>query len=335
MSKRSLASLILIIFQIALFPTASVPVTAAGDQKETAPLSEDGYPLITHNKIDSYEEFDYELWSQRSSDAVNMVLTGGGTFRCDWDAQNVLFRTGKKLGSTMAYKDYGNITMEYEAEHNITRGDVSYLCMYGWTEDPLIEFYIIENHGNYKPPGGKGFQGTYELDGSTYEVYVDTRVQQPSIQGTKTFQQYFSVRSNKRTSGTISISDHFKAWDNMGLDMSGKMYEVSLCVEGYNSSGNVNISQYMLTMGDTVYGTPTEPSSESDESKEASKAIEVPEVSEASATQAPESQVSTSEPPITDASSGIDIFEILVGVFVVLIVAFVIFLSVRKLKSKK
>jgi hypothetical protein len=252
---------------------------------------------------------------------------------------------GKKLGSTMTYKDYGNITMEYEAEHNITRGDVSYLCMYGWTEDPLIEFYIIENHGNYTPPGGVGFQGTYELDGSTYLVYVDTRVQKPSIQGTKTFQQYFSVRADKRTSGTISISDHFKAWDNLGLDMSGKMYEVSLCVEGYKSSGNVNVSQYMLTMGDTVYGTPAEHSSESDQSKEAPEASEVPEVSEAPVTQAPETQApvtqapvtqaSTSESPITDESSGIGAFEILIGVFAVLIVVFVIFMFVRKLKNKK
>lgn len=357
MSKRSLASLIFILSLIALFPMASVPATAAGDQKVTAPMSEDEYPIITRNTINSYDGFDYELWSQRSSDAVKMVLTGGGTFRCDWDAENVLFRTGKKLGSTKTFKDYGNITMEYEAEHNITRGDVSYLCMYGWTVDPLIEFYIIENHGNYKPPGGKGYQGSYELDGSTYKVYVDTRVQKPSIQGTKTFQQYFSVRTDKRTSGTISISDHFKEWENIGLDMGGKMYEVSLCVEGYMSSGNVNVSQYMLTMGDTVYGTPIETSSEQDESKEAIEASEVTEVSEVteaseatevsevSATQAPVTQVpvtqapitqaSTSELPMKDDSSGIGTFEILIGVFTVLLAGCVIFLFVSKLKRKK
>lgn len=67
---------------------------------------------------------------------------------------------------------------------------------------------------------------------------MNTRVDKPSIQGTKTFQQYFSVRVDKRTEGTITLSDHFKAWEMPGLDMNGKMYKVSLCVEGFNGSGN-------------------------------------------------------------------------------------------------
>lgn len=213
---------------------------------------------ITSNKISSYDGFDYELWSQKSSDPVSMTLTGGGTFECSWDAENILFRTGKKLGSTKSYKEYGNVVMEYGAEHNITKGSVSYLCVYGWTEDPMVEFYIVENYGKYKPPGGVGYKGKIEVDGGTYEVYVDTRVEQPSIQGTKTFKQYFSVRTDKRTEGTITISDHFKAWEELGLDMSGKMYEVALCVEGYKSSGTANVYKNKLTVGDTVYDTVSE-----------------------------------------------------------------------------
>ncbi len=250
MQKRFLISLICAVSLLTV-----ISLLTAFAESEQSPVTNSGNPVITANKIGSYDGFDYELWTQNSSDPVSMTLTGGGTFKCNWDAENVLFRTGKKLGSTKTYMEYGNISMEYAAEHTITRGDVNYLCMYGWTEDPLIEFYIIENHGNYKPPGGVGFQGTYELDGSTYEVYVDTRVEQPSIQGTKTFKQYFSVRTDKRTEGTISISEHFKEWDKMGLDMSGKMYEIALCVEGYKSSGNVKVSKHILKVGDSVYGS--------------------------------------------------------------------------------
>ncbi|MCL2031565.1 MAG: glycoside hydrolase family 11 protein, partial [Oscillospiraceae bacterium] len=172
---------------------------------------------LTNNKRGEYDGFDFEFWSQRP-DQGSMMLTGGGTFECSWDAFNILFRTGKKLGSTQTYAEYGEVVMDYGALHNITRGDVSYLCVYGWTEDPMIEFYIIENHGSYKPPGGKGYQGDYSMDGSMYEVYVDTRVNQPSIQGTQTFEQYFAVRTDLRTEGTISISEHFKAWEALGLD---------------------------------------------------------------------------------------------------------------------
>ena len=212
-------------------------------------------PVHTNNIIDRYGDFDFELWSQNAGEDVSMTLTGGGTFMCHWDkAFNVLFRMGRKLGSVMDYKQYGEITIDYAAEHNITRGDVSYLCVYGWTENPMTEFYVVDNHGSYKPPGGVGFKQRIEVDGGQYDVYVATRTEQPSIQGTQTFQQYFSVRRDKRTEGTISLHEHFKAWGELGMDVSGVLYEVALCVEGYKSSGNANIYRHILTIGDTVYG---------------------------------------------------------------------------------
>jgi hypothetical protein len=211
---------------------------------------------ITSNRKGEYDGFDYEFWLEKQDHTGSMTLTGGGTFTCMWEDAFALIRTGKRLGSVKSYKDYGTVILEYGAEHNITKGNVSYLCMYGWTEDPMIEFYIVENHGDYKPPGGKGYQGSYTMDGSTYELYVDTRVEQPSIQGKKTFEQYFAVRTDLRTEGTITISDHFQAWDNLGLDMSGVMYEVSLCVEGFYGAGNANIYHHALTIGDEVFGAP-------------------------------------------------------------------------------
>ena len=217
--------------------------------------AETAYPTITRNTRNKTDGFDYEFWIQNRGEDASMTLTGGGTFTCEWnDAFNVLFRMGKKLGSTKTYEQYGDISVEYGAEHNILKGDVSYLCVYGWTQNPLIEFYVVENYGNYKPPGGKGFQGLFEVDGGFYEVYKDTRVQQPSIEGTKTFDQYFSVRREKRTEGTISLTEHFRAWEEMGLDMSGVMFEVALCVEGFRSSGNAEVYWHLLKIGGEVYG---------------------------------------------------------------------------------
>ena len=44
------------------------------------------------------------------------------------------------------------------------------------------------------------------------------------------------------------MSEHFKAWENLGMPM-GKMYEVALTVEGYQSSGSANVYSNTLTIG--------------------------------------------------------------------------------------
>ena len=129
----------------------------------------------------------------------------------------------------------------------------SYLCVYGWTVDPLVEYYIVESWGDWRPPGA-GSKGTINVDGGTYDVYETTRNQQPSIKGTATFQQYWSVRTSKKTSGTISVSEHFNAWERMGMRM-GKMYEVALTIEGYQSSGSADVYTNVIMSGQVLVET--------------------------------------------------------------------------------
>jgi len=213
---------------------------------------------ITSNKIGTFEDFDFEFWSELGDGVTEMQLTGPGTFWCHWaDARNILFRTGKKLGSVMSQEEYGEITIDYKASHYIQSGSVSYLTAYGWTQNPLMEWYIVEQHGSYRP-GGE-LVSTVEIDGSLYEVRIDTRTNQPSIEGTQTFMQIYSIRKDHRTEGIITVSEHFRAWEELGLDVSGKLYEVSMCIEGFNSSGTGSISRHILTIGDTIYGEAPDP----------------------------------------------------------------------------
>jgi endo-1,4-beta-xylanase len=82
--------------------------------------------------------------------------------------------------------------------------------------------------------------GTITSDGSTYTLCTDTRTNQPSITGTSTFTQYWSVRQNKRTSGTVTTANHFNAWAKHGF---GSSYNFQvLAVEAFSGSGSASIT---------------------------------------------------------------------------------------------
>jgi endo-1,4-beta-xylanase len=159
-----------------------------------------------------------------------LVLKPDG-YSVSWsNINNLLGRKGIRPGSA-------NLVATYEA--NYQPNGNSYLCIYGWTRSPLIEYYIVDSWGTFRPPGGTSM-GTVTSDGGTYDIYRTQRVNQPSIDGTQTFYQYWSVRTAKRTSGTITIANHFNAWAAKGMNL-GSFYEVSMTVEGYQSSGTADV----------------------------------------------------------------------------------------------
>lgn len=203
--------------------------------------------VITENKTGTEDGYDYELW--KDSGTTSMTLTGGGTFSCEWsNINNALFRKGIKFDCTKTYQEIGNIAIDFEADYN-PNGN-SYLCVYGWTRSPLVEYYIVEAWGSWRPPGAAS-KGTVTIDGGVYDIYETTRENQPSIDGNTTFQQYWSVRQDKRTSGTINVGAHFAAWESMGMKM-GKLYEAALNVEGYQSSGSAVIKKNDISVGGKI-----------------------------------------------------------------------------------
>ena len=79
--------------------------------------------------------------------------------------------------------------------------DIGYVGIYGWTLNPLREYYIIDDWGEMKPAGTSSDGtprtrvGTITVDGDTYDVWKKTRENKPNITGAdQTFDQYFSNR---------------------------------------------------------------------------------------------------------------------------------------------
>lgn len=178
--------------------------------------------------------FFYSNWN----DGIGSVTyTNGpaGQYSVQWaDVGNVVVGKGFKPGTDAPLTYSG--TWENQDVN-------SYLSVYGWTTEPLVEYYIVETFGTYNPSSAAGSQslGTVETDDGVYDVYQTQRVDQPSIQGTATFTQFWSVRREKRVGGTVTVKAHFDAWEAAGLTLGTHDYQI-VATEGYRSSGSAEIT---------------------------------------------------------------------------------------------
>ncbi|KAG8626650.1 hypothetical protein KVT40_005595 [Elsinoe batatas] len=163
---------------------------------------------------------------------------GAGTFSTRWNGNtDVVVGVGWKTGSARPINFKGSYS---------PGSSRSYLAVYGWINNPQAEYYVVESYGSYNPCGagqsGVKQLGTLQSDGATYTVCTDTRTNQPSITGTSTFKQFWSVRQSKRTSGTVTTANHFKFWQQKGGFANSNFNYQVMAVEAFSGSGSASLT---------------------------------------------------------------------------------------------
>jgi hypothetical protein len=223
-----------------------------GEEASVCPEAEPltgGQQYCSNSKGSAGGGFGYELWAEGSGSGCMTVYGVGAAFSASWtNVEDVLARVGLDFDQTKKHDQIGNISAEFAETQSGSEEGLTYIGAYGWTVDPLREYYILDDWGMTKPAGfasdgtPRDAVGTLVIDGETYDVWKKTRENKPAITGdNKTFDQYFSIRQKSRKCGHISVSEHFKGWEELGLPL-GNLYEVKVLVESQDNSGAVEVS---------------------------------------------------------------------------------------------
>ncbi|EHK20957.1 glycoside hydrolase family 11 protein [Trichoderma virens Gv29-8] len=206
--------------------------TGLGPSESSVNITERGiydFVLGPHNNIRRRASINYDQ-NYQTGGQVTYSPSGTG-FSVNWNTQDdFVVGVGWTVGSSSP--------INFSGSFGVNSG-TGMLSVYGWSTNPLVEYYIMEDNTNYPAQGT--VKGTVTSDGATYTIYENTRVNEPSIQGTATFNQYISVRNSARTSGTVTVQNHFNAWASHGMNLGAMNYQV-VAVEGWGGSGSASQS---------------------------------------------------------------------------------------------
>lgn len=207
-------------------------------------------PSMTANAIDDRLEtgtkdgYNWELWLQENQGSAKGEQGENGTFSCEWNSSlGFLYRSGHTFEDCVDWRNTERITVDYKASEFQTDGNAAYIGLHGWTKNAVAEFYIIDGYGTWSPAlGGFKILGEVTSDDGTYEVF-QREINGVTAEGKAAlYNQIWSVRKDSRKEGTIDVTAHFRAWESLRLNV-GDLFDISLTVEGYQSSGTAVFTQ--------------------------------------------------------------------------------------------
>ena len=185
---------------------------------------------VYNNGTGTNNGFYYSLYTSGGSSNMTFSNQYAGNYALSWSGVNDV--VGGKGWNPGGYR-----TVNYNVGAASGYNNIS---VYGWTTGPLVEYYICEFGSLYT--GNASFKGSVSSDGHTYSTWEHQQVNQPSIIGTATFEQYLDNWGGSSTGSnhTVTTSNHFNHWNSIGMKMGAFNYQI-LGTEAYNgASGSVN-----------------------------------------------------------------------------------------------
>jgi endo-1,4-beta-xylanase len=187
---------------------------------------------ICSNQTGTNGGYYYQMWSNGTGSAC-ITLNSGNSYSTSWSGiGDFVAGVGWNPGSSQ--------TVSYSSSLSAS-GGTTLVSLYGWSTNPLVEYYVMENYAGSPPTAGT-YMGQVTSDGGTYNIYEHQQVNQPSIQGTATFEQYLAIRTSPVSSGTITMSNFINAWASHGMNLGTLNYQI-LATESFGGgSGNSSVT---------------------------------------------------------------------------------------------
>jgi endo-1,4-beta-xylanase len=209
-----------------------------------APMPTGGTDHCGQNTQGKAGDLSWSLWSNSLSSSACITTFTVPAFSARFsNNSDFLARVGLEFGNNgKPHGEYGTIKADFSYKKSGSAGGYSYIGVYGWTTNPCVEWYIVDDRWGSMPfdAYNASLKGTASLDGASYKLFQNKTngTGGSRCSGVSQWDQYWSIRQSARQCGTITVSEHFKAWEGAGLQLGG-LLEAKILVESGGGTGDI------------------------------------------------------------------------------------------------
>ena len=220
--------------------SATAGAASVGDPDCSTAMPTGGKTYSGSSVNGTADGLNYGIWATGSGGSIT-VFTTAHAFSAAWNGvSDFLAHVGLDFNTAKDYTTYGKISAQFVEIKSGTAGNWSSIGIYGWMHSPCVEWYINEDSFNGLYANGGA---TATIDGATYNMTTSTTTGTGGANAcesghTGSWTQMISTRKTARQCGTITVSDHFKAWAAQGWSL-GTLASVHINVETGGGTGSI------------------------------------------------------------------------------------------------